>query len=50
MFFFFLCYYNYYRLLTTIIERLLKTDMFEDKGLRKDQQVISLSLLNFISF
>jgi len=39
-------FYSILRLLTTIIERLLKTDMFEDKGLRKDQQDIFQRILD----
>jgi len=39
-------FYSLLRLLTTIIERLFKTDMFEDRSLRKDQQDIYQRILD----
>jgi hypothetical protein len=39
-------FYSLLRLLTTIIEKLFKTDMFEDRGLRRDQQEIYQRILD----
>ncbi|ORX53715.1 hypothetical protein BCR36DRAFT_348582 [Piromyces finnis] len=39
-------FYSLLRLMTTIIERLFKTDMFEDRSLRKDQQDIYQRILD----